>query len=366
MKRRDFVRNVSVLGATAGLVRVAKPWAMASFQLDESDRSADRDPMTILHSSLVVEGLDTAATTKEYLKKLKAAGVNCRVQGGTKKRLEPFADTLVLATTVKEIRQAYKQNKIAQVFNMQSAPYFNELVSPLGTGRTRLPELYEEGLRICGLCYNLVCIYGGGCIEPHVGLTRAGRRLVEDMNRLGIVIDVGGHMGEKSSLDVIAISPDVPVIDTHTNVRALNDNPRCDSDRLIEAIAKTGGVIGITAYNDFMARNPKNTHLRRIPQVGIEKYLDQFDYVRKLVGVDHVGLGTDNVEGQDAPWKRQNWLAMPLEAYSENWDYVKGFESMSELPNVVRGLIKRGWSTGEIRKVLGENWLRVYKQVWGV
>lgn len=210
-------------------------------------------------------------------------------------------------------------------------------------------------------------MYGGGCLEPHIGLTRAGRRLVEEIHKQRIVLDVGGHNGEQITLDAIAMAPGVPVTNTHGNVRALNDNPRCNSDRVIEAIAETGGVLGMTVFSDFMVRNPTNDHLPTTPQATLDQYLDQFDYIRKLVGVDHVGLGTDNVcDGAGpCPPEKQNRIVMAPEAYSEVWTYVKDFESMSDLPIFVRGLIKRGWPTGDIQKVLGGNWLRVWEKVWG-
>jgi membrane dipeptidase len=157
-----------------------------------------------------------------------------------------------------------------------------------------------------------------------------------------------------------------PVICSHTNVAAIADNPRCVSDRLIEAIAKTGGVIGITAFNDYLVRNRKDEKTPHSPQVTVEEYVDQFEYIKKLVGVEHVGLGPDFVEGRNINYDNINREVMPPEMMSQGtWLYVKGFENISELPNVTKSLIRRGWSTGDIRKVLGENWLRVYKQIWG-
>jgi membrane dipeptidase len=158
----------------------------------------------------------------------------------------------------------------------------------------------------------------------------------------------------------------VPVICSHTNIRALNENPRCISDRLIEAIAATGGVVGITAMNDFHARNPSNAGEDTTPQVGLDRHLDQYDHIRKLVGADHVALGPDFVEGTTVPTDEQsNTVIWPWYWNSKKWIYIKGFENIAELPNVVGGLLDRGWSSAEIRKVLGENWLRVYERVWG-
>jgi membrane dipeptidase len=163
------------------------------------------------------------------------------------------------------------------------------------------------------------------------------------------------------------MSSNRPVICSHTNVGAIADNPRCISDRVMDAIAGTGGVIGLTAVNDFHVRGKKDIHVKHSPRVSVEAYLDQMDYVRKRVGEDHVGIGPDFTYGNNTPFDLiYQSAAITPEIISEGpWLYVKGFENITELPNVTRGLIKRGWSTRQIRKVLGENWLRVYEQVWG-
>src|SRR5690606_5026108 len=108
-------------------------------------------------------------------------------------------------------------------------------------------------------------------------------KLVEQIHKLRIVLDVGGHTGEQTSLDALAMSSGVPVVCTHTNVRALTDNPRCTSDKVFEAIARTGGVIGLTAFNDFHARSRKDAGVLRTPQVGLDKHLDQYDYLKRLI-----------------------------------------------------------------------------------
>jgi membrane dipeptidase len=345
------------------------------FQKDETDRSSDRDPFAVQRSTLVVNGLDVSTLNKKYLRMLKAGGVNCwhKSMGG----LESFAymydlldnldGEIVVAKSVRDIHQAHKNGKMSLVFGWQSAEslvssQFNPLASPPVYA---LRAYYELGLRVVGISYNVANVFGGGCLKPDIGLTRAGQKLVEEIHKQGIVLDVGGHTSEKCSFEALAISKGVPIICSHTNVAALNNNARCMSDRLIEAIAETGGVIGLTAFNDFHARTAKDAHIARTPQVGLEKHLDQYDYIRKLVGVDHVGLGPDFVEGRglQPPLNRE---VLPAEVYSDlPWLYVKGYENISELPNLTRGLIQRGWSTKEIHKMLGENWLRVYSQVWG-
>jgi membrane dipeptidase len=160
------------------------------------------------------------------------------------------------------------------------------------------------------------------------------------------------------------MSRGVPVVCTHTNVASIANNARCISDRLIDAIAGTGGVIGLTAVNDFHVRGKGNTG--KVRQVGIDAHVDQYDFIKKRVGVDHVGLGTDFIDGMAIPYGGGvNLDVIPPDMVDEPWRYVKGFESIAELPNLIRALERRGWSEAEIGKAMGGNWLRVYEQAWG-
>jgi len=343
---------------------------------DDSDRSPTRDPLALQRSTLVVEGLVAGGPRLSHLELQKKGGVDCGVTDLPEDPLS-FARALkffdehkkecAIARNVGEIRKAKQDGKIAVVYGWQSAESLGAaFANPLGTPDTPLRAYHEIGLRILGIAYNVANFFGGGCLEPQIGLTRAGRRLVEEIHNLRIVLDVGGHTGEQATLDALAISKGVPVISTHTNVAAIADNPRCVSDRVIEGIAKNGGVIGLTAVSDFHARSRKDASVPRTAQVGVEAYLDQFDYIRKLVGADYVALGPDFVDGLPVNYEAVNREIIPREMISDGpWLYVKGFENISELPNVTRGLIQRGWSSGDIRKVLGGNWLRVYEAVWG-
>ncbi|MCI0389202.1 MAG: membrane dipeptidase [Acidobacteria bacterium] len=383
MNRRQFMQGAALASATAGLANLTGAWvtareseaSVASLQ-DGADRSPTRDPLAVQRSTLVVNGLDVSQLTEKYLGMLKTGGVNCWHKSvgldpnyltGLYEVVDNNSDKITVATTVKEIRQAHQQGKISLVFGWQDADALGaDINNPLGPPRTTLRAYYHMGLRIVGIAYNVTNVFGAGNLEPHIGLTRAGRLLVEEIHKLRMILDVGGHTGEQTSFDAIGISTGVPVICSHTNIAAIADNPRCISDRLIEAIAKTGGVIGITAVNDFHIRTRKDANVPHSPRVTVEKYIDQLDYIRKLVGVDHAGLGPDFVEGRTINYDAVNRHVIPREMVSDGrWLYVKGFENIAELPNVTRGLIQRGWSTEEIRKVMGENWLRVYQKVWG-
>lgn len=366
VSRRAFVRNSLAAGT---VVAAAAPWGRAPGEESTYNRG-EHGGEDLQRSALVVNGLDPSVLRVEYLDMLRAGGVNCwhRSAGDLDdfSRMLAFCeqhrDRIAPARSVREIQQLYRQQKIAHVSGWQSVDS--------GSGVVETLRAYHElGLRICGIAYNVANDFGGGCLEPQIGLTRAGHRLVEEIHKLRIVLDIGGHTGEQTSFDALAMSSGVPVICSHTNLRALNDNPRCSTDRLLEAIAKTGGVIGLSAFNDFHARTYQDAKVPRTPQVGVERHLDQYDYLKALVGVDHIGLGPDFIDGRNPAGRlspEQSTL-MSAESYSQErpWFYVRGFENIGQLPNVTRGLLGRGWSEEDIRKVLGENWLRVYEKVWG-
>lgn len=373
MNRRDYL--LATLSAAAVAPALAsKPPAIAPPSVTSVDERKVQEALKVQRSTLVVDGLDPSALTKEYLGMLKAGGVDCWHQsvGGLASfaALHTFfdahSDTLVPAGTVKEIRQAHQQGKIAHVSGWQMADPL--ILDANGQGPLGNLRAYRQlGLRIASIAYNNTNIFGGGCLDPDVPLTRAGRRYVEEVHKQRLVLDVCGHTGERTSFDAVQISNGVPVICSHTNARALMDNPRNISDRLIEAIAKTGGVVGLTAFSDFHVRSRNDANVARTPQAGLDKHLDQFDHLKKLVGVDHIGLGPDFMTGRSdldvMGLDRERW---PADVYSDwPWYMVKDFETIVELPKVTQGLLDRGWSAAEVRKVLGENWLRVYEKVWG-
>lgn len=363
MNRREYL--CAAMGAAAA-------GALASPAIG---RTVDRkEARRLQDTTLLVDGLDPSGLTEKYLGMIEAAGVDCWHQSMS--GFDSFANLLhfcdryssriVQVGTVRELRAAQKAGKVGHLSGWQSAETL------IRDGDTVMPAIrnlraYRElGLRICGLVYNTASAFGGGALDPSVGLTRAGKRLVEEVHKQRIVLDVGGHSGEQTSFDAIEISGGVPVICSHTNLRALVDNPRNMTDRLIEKIASTGGVIGLTSVNDFHARSVKDEKIPVTPQVGLERHLDQYDYLKRLVGVDHIGLGPDFM------FDRPDLVAIipelwPPDVYSNNppWFMVKDFGTISELPNVTQGLMQRGWTDAEIRKVLGENWLRVYEKVWG-
>ena len=372
--RRSFLGTAAGMAA-AGFLGVRGAWPARA----EAQAAPGR---------LVVDGLDTSIINDEYLELIRRGGAHCvhKSMGdlGTFAELHGFVearpDEVVIAGTVAEIRQAHREGKISFVLGAQAAggPFSSnglDLVmarQPLGSLRLLADGLqaYKAlGLRVQGICYNTYNVFGSGCLNHAVPLTRAGRRLVEEIHRHNIVLDVGGHTGERTSLDAIEVSRGDVAVCTHTNFAALNDNMRCISDRLAEAIAGTGGVIGLTTMSDFLVRNPETAkvHGPRSPRATLNLLLDHYDHGKRLVGVDHLALGPDFIWGwaETLPMEPEDSVAFPPDSKDKGvGQTVEGYADISELPNLIEGLRGRGWTEAELDKMLGENWLRVFRQVW--
>ena len=256
-------------------------------------------------------------------------------------------------TTVDAIRQCKADgNKAGIVTSQETAGYGKDL---------KLLELmYHFGLRVQQLTYNNHNWIGAGCMEPNAaGLSKFGIQFVEKCNELGIVVDTG-HCGKGTTLDACKYSK-APVIATHTGVEKIFFHERCKSDEEIRAIADTGGVVGIFAMPWFIAEDPANTTLDHL--------LNHIDYVVNLVGIDHVGIGTD------WPMPQTKWMAITFKKFvattigfapgnGPSTEWIHGLKDYRSFINVTRGLVARGYSDSDVRKVLGENWLRVFGHVW--
>lgn len=361
MNRREFASSV-LLGAAA-----------ASVGMSEKARAAGTQK-----SALIIDGLSPATLDEQYLDMLKQAGVTAWHK--TLFGLPTFADVWEFADAHRErlrivdkasdIDAARNDGRLALILGWQTATPLGDLSGQSAfvgydnpRGATGLRAWYQLGLRVINLTYNTTNAFAAGCLEPQLGLTRAGERLVEEIHRMNILLDVGGHTGKQSSLEALAMSKGVPVICSHTNVAALCDNPRNTSDEVFEGIARTGGVIGVSAVNDFVGRARKDKAVKSTAQVDLPVLLEHFDYLKKLVGADHIGLGPDFTAGGGVD---PDHILFGREMASEQQpiNYVKGFENISQVRNVARGLAERGWNQADIDKVMGLNWMRVYRQVW--
>jgi membrane dipeptidase len=264
-------------------------------------------------------------------------------------------DFAVRAETVGDIHRAFANGQVALVGAMEAAtPIENEI--------DRIDVLFGIGIRMLGIVYSESNALGSGCRESSDGgLTGFGRRCVERMNRLGMLIDVS-HAGDRTSLETIEAS-NVPVCISHSGARELWPISKCKPDEVIRACAERGGVIGIEAA-------PGTTMVKDdLETASIETFMRHFEYCVDLVGIDAVTFGPDTFFGDHA-----GSYGIPSGALLASGDsaydaivpeYVVGLENIGDYPNIVRWLVKHGYSDTDIAKVTGGNTLRVLGNVWG-
>ena len=263
-------------------------------------------------------------------------------------------DFVVRAETLADIRAAFANGQVAAIPALEAAtPIENEL--------DRIDILYGLGIRMLGVVYSESNALGAGCREPSDGgLTGFGLRAVERMNRLGMLIDVS-HAGDRTSLDTIRASRAAVVI-SHSGSRELWPISKCKPDDVIRACAERGGVIGIEAA-------PGTTMVRPdLATASIETFMRHFEYCVDLVGIDGVMFGPDTFFGDHAGSYGIPSGALLASGDSEYDsvvpDYVAGLENIGEYPNIVRWLVKHGYSDDEIAKATGGNTLRVLEAAW--
>lgn len=262
-------------------------------------------------------------------------------------------ERLLHVLTADDILRAKQERKLGIIFGCQG------LASKIEDDASLLRILHKLGLRIAQLTYNERSSLGCGCLEtPDTGLTQLGRVCIREMNHLGLLIDLA-HAGQRTSLDVLHFSS-VPVVVSHANVRALCDNPRNLTDEQLRALAAQDGVVGITAYSPFCETKPGI-------RPTLNEVIDHIAYVADLVGVEHVGIGSDLFEGEsEVRFERFFRIRYPevIRQYTMETVYADGFDGVACFPRLTDGLVKRRFRDGEVSKILGENFLRVFRKVW--
>lgn len=271
---------------------------------------------------------------------------------GKYKQIVATTPGLVSATCTDEVERAKKQGKQAVMYQLE----------PLTIGRDlkRIEIAYGLGVRMMLLTFNTKNYLGDGCTErSDTGLSYLGIEVVERLNDIGVLIDLS-HCGVQTGMDAIRFSKG-PVLFNHTGARALNPgSARLKSDEQLRALAAKGGLVGISAIPNQLSYQPEQ---------GIQDMLNHIDYVKGLIGIDHVAIGLDNVFADQVGNHRALAAAKGVDFRSATMNlvapYMYGIESPAEWRNIVRGLILRGYSDGEIAKVVGGNALRVMKEVIG-
>lgn len=360
--------------------------AKTAVDLDESQRSRARE----LHAdATVIDGLlpMTYVEEPEYRDHLGEGGVSAgnftvasrvsffqatRQIQRYKQLIGDLSKQFLLAETADDIRNANEFGRTAVIMGFQdSMPFAPENRMQMGDDTEFLRAFADMGVRVIQLTYNNLNYVGAGCCEPvDPGLSTFGRTVVSEMNDVGIVVDLS-HCGDRTTMDAIEQSAD-PVILSHVGVRSLSNVGRNKTDEHIEAVAANGGVVGVTFFPPCVKSDPE-THA--VQPATVHDVLDQIDYVVDLAGIDHVGFGTDMNdkhldEGRTPPYAAYRnfrpdhpdvYGRGPIEEYEP---FPKGIERHSKLETLTHGLVERGYSNEDIRKILGGNFLRVFETVW--
>jgi membrane dipeptidase len=287
-------------------------------------------------------------------------------------QVKKHSNDLVFATSADQIRAARAQNKIAILLGIEGGHMIN---SDLGT----LRRFADEGVRYMTLTHSGNAEWADSSTDKpvHNGLSPFGKQVIGEMNRLGMIVDVS-HVSDKTFHDVLAASK-APVFASHSNCRALCDHPRNMADPMIRELAAKGGIIQINFHIGFLSQEFRNAeradpkinqaialevHKRcgdkegcqliegdritrefveqgKLPRVDWAKIIDHIDHAVKIAGIDHVGIGSD-FDGANMPF---------------------GMEDASMLPKITDALLQKGYTEGDVKKILGENTLRLMADV---
>lgn len=389
MNRRSMLKTT----AGAGIAALAAPMMnFGSYQLsaqaptkyskravDLVQRTAVIDMLNPLSLYAVLAGLDnekaptwfsnpTLFTEKDW-ERVKSSGFNVLhiavgtggpdAYDGTLRFLASWngfiahhSDWFLRVDSPERLDSVKKSGKLGIILGLQNSEHF------------RRPDdvdyFYSIGQRISQLTYNTRNLIGTGSTErTDSAITDFGVAIIERMNKVGMAVDVS-HCGDLTSADACTVSK-APVLITHSNCRALCPHPRCKPDDVLKKIAATGGVIGITGVRMFVKNAEPTT---------IEDVLNHYDHVAKLVGVEHLGTGSDiGLDGYDAlpePIRKKLHASYKASYAFREKDDVEGLDHPQRTFDLTEGLIRRGYSDRDIEGILGGNFKRVLAQIWSM
>jgi membrane dipeptidase len=268
-------------------------------------------------------------------------------------------DRLKLIESAADILATKREGKLGLILGTQDS-------AMVGPALDRLGELKKRGIRAVQLTYNLANLSGDGSIEPrNSGLTNLGRDTIRRIESEKLLLDLA-HGGARTIDEAVAFARR-PLTISHTGARAITDHPRNVSDAAIKAVADKGGVVGVY----FMPYLAPNSH----PTGAM--LLDHIDHIAKIAGEDHISIGTDGgvlplvIDAKarenarkDYEYRKAAGIAAPGEG-PDVFTIVEDYNSIDKLKRLGSDLIKRGWTSAQVEKLLGRNLLRIYGEVWG-
>ncbi len=282
---------------------------------------------------------------------------------GARGIVDALAGELELIRSSDDIERVHRDGKHGVIIDFQDSIAF-------GTDLDRIDLFYNLGLRVVQLTYNLRNLAGDGCTEVHKsGLTYFGREVVSRLNELNMAVDVS-HCSEQVGWDAIEVSTS-PVIITHSSSAAVCYHDRGKSDSLARAIAEQGGFFGVVVIPGFLQETTEAT---------LDDFADHVEHLVRVMGIDHVGIGNDKagpgpgteslvVYPEEMPERRGgsfNWSGFREREHRMSKDHhLVGYDNFGDWPNLTIKLAERGFTEQELRKLLGLNFLRVFREIVG-
>lgn len=269
-----------------------------------------------------------------------------------KRWFHEHSDVITQVHSAADILRAKREGRVGIILGWQNTSGMDDDISNLVLFR-------NLGVRVMQLTYNTQNLVGSGCWESRDGgLSDFGHDVVDEMNRLGILIDLS-HVGPQTSDDTICHSK-APVAYTHC-CPMLKQHPRNKTDEQLRTIAAAGGFVGFASYTPFLPKGDEST---------LDDCVAAMGYLIDLVGEESVGIGTDWVQDQDIEFfqylSADKGRGRPTtKPYAKVPPMPKGLETLGDFGNFIPAMERAGWSDTRIRRVLGENWLRFLSDVWG-
>ncbi|MDD9877711.1 MAG: membrane dipeptidase [Magnetovibrio sp.] len=271
-------------------------------------------------------------------------------------------DGLALVRAAADIEAAKADGRMGIVLHFQGT-------DPVEDDLDLLDAYHALGVGMVQLTYNVKNRVGDGALErTDAGLSIFGRNLVRRCLELGVVVD-GSHTGVCTAMEATELCGGAgkPFVYSHANARALHASPRNITDDQMRAAAATGGLVGIVGFPGFLGDDPRPT---------LARFIEFIDYAVELIGADHVGLGIDYYMGMDPIIPAEKARARYDDAVATGrWDadvypppphyFPEGIETPDRLANLTAGLVARGYAEADVRKIIGGNWLRVFRETWG-
>mgnify|MGYP001496725811 FL=1 len=258
-----------------------------------------------------------------------------------------------LIRKVDDIFKASDNGQVGIIIGFQNA-------SPIENNLDYLYTFNELNVKIIQFTYHERNLLGNGCYERvDEGITNFGIDAIKIMNEVGILIDLS-HVGIVTTMETIDYS-EKPIAITHANPKSYHNVPRNKTDEALKLMASKGGIVGVTAIAPFLKKGNAST---------VEDYVDAISYTVDLVGLDHVGVGTDFTQDQPEEFWRyigsQQGTKFPstFTDVTTPSNYPINFETPDKFPVLIDTMERKGFSSEEIAKILGLNWIRVFKDVW--